>query len=60
MDFFADATQIGNINLFELNHEINIPIRNEFSEFKTIPRKSNYYNIGFGDLKKATYNNLIK
>jgi hypothetical protein len=56
---FAEATEIGKLNLFELNHEILIPIQNEFGEFETITRLSNYYNIGFGDLKRPTYDNLV-
>ncbi len=56
---FAEASEIGKLNLFELNHEVSIPIKNEFGEFQSMPKNSNYYNIGFGDLKRANYANLV-
>lgn len=56
---FAQASEIGKLNLFTLNHEVTIPITNEFGEFQSVPKNSNYYNIGFGDLKRANYANLV-
>lgn len=56
---FAEAIEVGKLNLFELNHTLAIPIRNEFGDFQEVPKNSTYYNIGFGDLKRTTYANLI-
>jgi hypothetical protein len=57
---FMPRISAGRINLFELERINNAPTYNAITGFSQnySKRIDTYYNVGFGNLKKATYDNL--